>query len=576
DENIVQLFTQDIMIIRVQSEEGTKRVEVTSTETTTSLYEKVYETFELDSFDFALHKTRDKKNEIFSSGRKTIKGCKLAHGDMIYLFKLKKIQASNGNVTHSSTSSSSGNSYEPMPSTSSDIDMSIPSTSTTYPIVQQQTFTRKSSATEDEVDQILSKMDGKVERKRNPMLCRHLGNSRCIHCTPLDPWDETLLKEPNIKHLSFHAYLRKLVSGVDKGKFSSLEDISCKIKPGCKDHPPWPQGICSKCQPTAVTLNRQSFRHVDNVTFENPNIVERFINYWRVTGHQRVGLLYGKHQPHLDVPLGIKASVSAIYEPPQEGSRDYVKFLPDPKREIVDEVAKGLGLQCVGWIFTDLVPLDPSAGTVRHLRHADNYFLSSHEVITAAHFQTKYPNPCKLAPSGNFGSKFTTVIVTGDKENQVHMEGYQVSNQCQALVRDDCLIPTKDSPELAYIKESSAKQYVPDVYFKEKDQYGNDVVKLGRPLPVEYLLVDCPVSTPNEPVFTFTHSNNPFPIENRFLEGHLQDFSSLSQYFHNFKDSQFLEAVSDFHLLIFLATMDMLPLRDLSSLLEAIKKSDPV
>lgn len=53
-------------------------------------------------------------------------------------------------------------------------------------------------------------------------------------------------------------------------------------------------------------------------------------------------------------------------------------------------------------------------------------------------------------------------------------------------------------------------------FFKEKDQYGNDVVKLGRPLPVEYLLLDCPASTPNEPVYTFTHRDNSFPVENRF------------------------------------------------------------
>lgn len=46
------------------------------------------------------------------------------------------------------------------------------------------------------------------------------------------------------------------------------------------------------------------------------------------------------------------------------------------------------------------------------------------------------------------------------------MEGYQVSAQCMALVRDDCLVPTKDASELGYIRESSDKQYVPDVYYK--------------------------------------------------------------------------------------------------------------
>jgi len=42
-----------------------------------------------------------------------------------------------------------------------------------------------------------------------------------------------------------------------RGKFANLENVSCKIKEGCKEHPPWPGGICTKCQPTALTLNRQ-------------------------------------------------------------------------------------------------------------------------------------------------------------------------------------------------------------------------------------------------------------------------------------------------------------------------------
>lgn len=46
------------------------------------------------------------------------------------------------------------------------------------------------------------------------------------------------------------------------------------------------------------------------------------------------------------------------------------------------------------------------------------------------------------------------------------MEGYAVSGQCMALVRDDCLVPTKDAPELGYVRESSDKQFVPDVYYK--------------------------------------------------------------------------------------------------------------
>jgi len=55
---------------------------------------------------------------------------------------------------------------------------------------------------------------------------------------------------------------------------------------------------------------------------------------------------------------------------------------------------------------------------------------------------------------------------TGDADKHIHFDGYQVSNQCMALVADDCLIPTRDAPELGYVKESTNEQYVPDVFYK--------------------------------------------------------------------------------------------------------------
>lgn len=57
-------------------------------------------------------------------------------------------------------------------------------------------------------------------------------------------------------------------------------------------------------------------------------------------------------------------------------------------------------------------------------------------------------------------------VCAGGPDNQVHFEGYQVSNQCMALVRDECLLPCKDAPELGFAKESSPEQYVPDVFYK--------------------------------------------------------------------------------------------------------------
>jgi nuclear protein localization protein 4 homolog len=65
----------------------------------------------------------------------------------------------------------------------------------------------------------------------------------------------------------------------------------------------------------------QTYRHVDNIMFENGNMVNRFLNYWRSSGHQRIGFLYGRYELYDGVPLGVRAVVSAIYEPPQVTNR---------------------------------------------------------------------------------------------------------------------------------------------------------------------------------------------------------------------------------------------------------------
>ena len=90
----------------------------------------------------------------------------------------------------------------------------------------------------------------------------------------------------------------------------------------------------------------------------------------------------------------------------------------------VEEIAANLGLRRVGWIFTDLIPM--SGGKVKCYRGVDTHFLSAQEIITSAHYQNLFPNKCKQTDDGVFGSKFVTVCVTGNKENEIHMEGYQV------------------------------------------------------------------------------------------------------------------------------------------------------
>jgi nuclear protein localization family protein 4 len=271
---------------------------------------------------------------------------------------------------------------------------------------------KKNLLAEDPVDIELAKIDGRIERKKDEKLCRHANGNRCVHCSSLEPYDENYLKELKVKHLSFHSYLRKMTSGVDRGKFVAFDDINCKIKSGCREHPPWPKGICSKCQPSAITLNRQAYRHVDNVMFENNEIVNEFINYWRTTSHQRLGFLYGCYEKSSDVPLGIRARVCAIYEPPQESTNTSIKLLEDQNDAEVEEMAEQLGLKRIGWIFTDLEAIHD--GKVKHLRGIDSFFLTAKECILAGHFQNLHPNPCSQSSNGYFGSKFVTICVTGE------------------------------------------------------------------------------------------------------------------------------------------------------------------
>lgn len=336
----------------------------------------------------------------------------LKHGDMVYLKVLETPVASTSTaLAGNKPSTSSLSTVSSSSSINSMAGVSGSSATPAHASINKKVY----DFNEDDVDQVLSKTDGRIQRQRDPKLCRHNSNGCCVHCSQLEPWDEAYLKEHKLKHLSFHSYIRKLTSGVDRGKFVALEDINCRIKStGCREHPPWPKGICSKCQPSALTLNRQVYRHVDNIMFENTALVERFLDYWRYSGHQRMGYLYGTYEVSPDVPLGIRGQVAAIYEPPQESTKDTIQLLEDEHAAEVDEIAQAMGLRKIGWIFTDLVSEDAAVGTVKHLRGINTHFLTARECILAGHLQNKHPNPCKYASKGSFGSKFVTVCVTGE------------------------------------------------------------------------------------------------------------------------------------------------------------------
>ena len=223
--------------IAIQSQEGQKRVQVSPSAKTEELFTKVQQVFNLTSCQFALYKKQNKTLEIANTRTKTVSGAGLNHGDRLFMFPKSQ------NLFQSSD-------------TSSQNDFKVPSV-----------------VIEDEIDQELHKMDGKVKRPSEE-------RQKCQSWVPdfYDPFDEEYLSKQKIKFMSFHSHIRKLSAGMSKGKFTPLSNISCKKQPTPRcERVCWEgKGICSKCQPSAITLNRQPWRHVDTITFENSHIVKRF------------------------------------------------------------------------------------------------------------------------------------------------------------------------------------------------------------------------------------------------------------------------------------------------------------
>jgi len=323
---------------------------------------------------------------------------------------------------------------------------------------------------------------------------------------PLEPFDQEYQTSQSIKHLSFHSYLKKLDASIPtSAKQAStyippLQDPSYRVQVPCSSgtHPNWPSGICTKCQPSAVTLSRQSYRMTDHVEFATPGLIEQLLSFWRQTGTQRYGYLLGTYQPYDKVPMGIKAVVEAIHEPPQEPHRDGITVgFPWEEESKVKALAQACspGLEILGIVFTDLTQDTTSeetkqSGKVLAKRHANSFFLSSLEVLFAANLQKKYPTKSRFSISGQFSSRFVTCVVSGDIEGQISVEAYQVSDQAMAMVDADMVEASVD-PGVVRVKEEGQERYIPDVFYRYKNKYGLEVKDNAKPcFPVEYLIVN--------------------------------------------------------------------------------------
>ncbi|EMR11714.1 hypothetical protein PNEG_00148 [Pneumocystis murina B123] len=432
---------------------------------------------------------------------------------------------------------------------------------------------------QDAVDDFLDTQDGKLVNTRSA-LCKHGSKGMCNNCVPLDPYDANYLKQNKIKHQSFHSYLKKIYKN-NKNSIPGalLVEPFYGIKKDCQvGHKPWPHGICTKCQPSAVTLQPQEFRMVDHVEFSDSSIIDTFLNYWRLSGHQRFGFLYGRYKPYDSVPLGIKAVVEAIYEPPQENETNGISLdLPWNDENTVDEIAHFFGLKKIGMIFTDLTDDGSGKGTVICKRHMNSFFLSSLEIVFASKMQLKHKNICKWSKTGEFSSKFVTCVVSANKDGDIDIFAYQVSNSAMAMVDANIIEPSID-PNIMLIRKEEPDVYIPEVFFQKINQYGIQVQENAKSaFPVEYLLITLTHGFPMNPDPIFPPTFNTFIIENRTSIGQVQNIYALAEKIKpiiEHPDGDILKTFCDFHFLTYLWTLGILNKDDGSLFIKCIRENN--
>lgn len=155
--------------------------------------------------------------------------------------------------------------------------------------------------------------------------CNHPENVKCPNCANKDIIEDA-------KHINFDEYLNKRKAKCkgthgDTGKCNNCTpplDIVYKMDVNCRNHEPYPKGLCVKCMPPAVVLSRQPYRHVDYVSFMNSEDLQSFVQTWQKKDCliQQVGFLFGYFAEDPNYSNGIRAVVEYLYIPPQKGDHD--------------------------------------------------------------------------------------------------------------------------------------------------------------------------------------------------------------------------------------------------------------
>jgi len=199
--------------------------------------------------------------------------------------------------------------------------------------------------------------------------------------------------------------------------------------------------------PPTVTVQQQTYRHVDHIVLHNQLELKRFAACWLDNHVQRCGFLIGKYIEYTTSTARTTSSnnrerststsvvVEAVYEPPQLSDIAGVQLSSDSGEEDemqdVVRIAKSLGMQVVGFIFT-------------HAAREET--MTAEEVRFAARLQEQH---CYLDKhgSGMKTSRFVTLTLTRNTRGEIVPRGFMASDTCVVLERNQMLDSDKSDQE---------------------------------------------------------------------------------------------------------------------------------
>jgi len=260
---------------------------------------------------------------------------------------------------------------------------------------------------------------------------------------------------------------------------------------------------------------------------------EAYVSGYLAFTVKRGGIMYGTFGEDGAV------HVEAIYEPPQHGSGLSLAIEEDVgEQHVVDTLATSMGLQKVGWIFSQ---------TVAEREHV----LSAEEVVQMARWQR--------ACGGRGASAVVSLWEEEDGRTQVHVEAYCVSKQLEDLVADGWVTDAPPESNVLRMRNPKAPEDATPLIVASKS--------VGE-VDVEWFLLTVPIKDHTGTLRT------EFPIENRMIP---QTSSDLKRCLGGPASMTYQQRMRDFHLLLWLARQGVLDAEtDMPLIVAALMRGEPI